>query len=723
MAHDIEEIAENTRLKIALAAHGRTDTALSIKEITWAQLCTRLSIPKIGEKDGSYYVRGGDLVEPKRSDENLRKADVAVLDGDSSFDPETGEITHGAPPLDQTVSALKGIGCSFFAHTTHSYQPESGLWKYRVLIPAKMNTPAELDAVVTYLIEQLHTRGVYLTDVPENRRWSQPWYMPRVATEEAISTFQSYRHDGRPMDVQKAVLWLADRKARLAQEQKLATAPVTHPISDGPSPIEAFNSTHDLTYVRSTLEAQGYRFVYKDTHGPGGEAYRYVRPGSTTGTPGVVVFKGSRGDWCVYSHHGIEDPLSGKLTDPFALYTTFQHNGDRTAAVRALTADRPKEPTIAERMQAKAQALQTVQTPPDQQPQPRIRLIMAQELKDEPITWLIDQLIPAKGFAALYGKPGSYKSFTALYLAAHIANGLEAFSRSTNQGDVVYLAGEGGAGLKRRWDALKQHHSLPDTTPIAFVKAQLNLRSTPDDAEALIEAVKAKGLKPQLLVVDTLARAFAGGNENSSEDMGAFISVVGMIQEALDTAIMIVHHSGKDEARGQRGHSSLLGAVDAELEVTKISDEDSPERIGKLKVTKQKDGEDGVEIGYRMVTVSLAALDPDSTSLALEPLSGPIEPVRKQPRLTGNLADAMTALRKAVANHGDHVTSNHIPFSARCVKEETWRTYFYQETTAEGNSRRQALHRAKTALKDRGLATNQGELWWITEAEIGTKTP
>lgn len=717
VSNHIDENQENTRLKIALAAHGRTDTALSIKEITWDQLCNRLSIPKIGEKDGSYYVRGGDLIEPKRSDENLRRADVAVLDGDSTFDPETGEITPGAPPLPQTIKALEDIGVAFFAHTTHSFEPETGLWKYRVLIPARMNNPAELDAVVTYLVEQLHTRGVYLTDVPENRRWSQPWYMPRVASEEAIATFQSHRHDGKAFDVKHAVMWMADRKARLAQEQKLASAPVTHPISDGPSPIEAFNSSHDLAYVRSTLEAQGYRFVYKDSHGPGGEAYRYVRPGSTTGTPGVVVFKGAKGDWCVYSHHGIEDPLSGKLSDPFALYTTFQHNGDRTAAIRALTADKPKEPTIAERMQAKAQALEATIKPDLKVEQPRIRLIMAHELKDEPITWLIDELIPAKGFAALYGKPGSYKSFTALYLAGHIANGREAFARSTNQGDVVYLAGEGGAGLKRRWDALKRHHDLPDDSRIAFVKAQLNLRSTPDDAEALIEAVKAKGLKPQLLVVDTLARAFAGGNENSSEDMGAFISIVGMIQEALDTAIMIVHHSGKDEARGQRGHSSLLGAVDAELEVTKISDDDSPERIGRLKVTKQKDGEDGIEIGYRMVSVLLSPIDPESTSLALEPLSGPIEPVRKQPRLKGNLADAMTALRKAVANHGDHVSSNHIPFSARCVEEETWRTYFHQETTADGDARRQAFHRAKQTLKDRGLATNQGKIWWITERE------
>jgi hypothetical protein len=581
-----------------------------------------------------------------------------------------------------------------------------------------MKSPAELDAVVTYLVDQLHARGVFITDVPENRRWSQPWYMPRVGTQEAVSAFKSHRHDGPAMDVAKAVAWHKERKKQQAVEQHISTAtPTTAINTDAPSAIDAFNNAHDLAWVRSTLEGQGYKFVYRDPHGPGGEAYRYIRPGSTSGTAGVVVFKGAYGHWCVYSHHGIEDPLSSKLTDPFDLYATFSHNGDRKAALRAI---RPPEPTIAEQINAKHQpapkASTEVVTSPAE-PKPRIHLIMAQELKDEPITWLIDQLLPAKGFGALYGKPGSYKSFCALYLASAIANGTDAFARSTNQGDVVYLAGEGGAGLKRRWDACRQHHNLPDSTPIAFVKAQLNLRSTMEDAEALIQAIKAKGLTPKLLVVDTLARAFAGGNENSSEDMGAFISIVGALQDALNCAILIVHHSGKDEAKGQRGHSSLLGAVDAELEVTKISDEDSPERIGKLKVTKQKDGEDGIEIGYRMITVQLSSLDPDATSLALEPLAGPIEPARKQPKLKGNLADAMTALRKAIANHGDHVPSNHIPFSARCVEEETWRTYFHQETTADGDARRQAFHRAKQTIKDRGLATNQGKIWWITEKE------
>jgi len=719
MSQDITTTHDTARLKIALAANGRTDVTLSAKEITWAYFCQRLSTPKVGPKDGSYYVRGGDLAELKRADEHLLAADIAVIDGDSRFDPETGEIHTGAPPLPEAIAAMEDIGVSFFAHTTHSYDPTTDTWKYRILVPARMASPAELDAVVTYLIEQLHARGVYITDVPENRRWSQPWYLPRVGTQEAVSAFRSHRHDGQPMDVQKAVQWLQTRQQQRKAEQAITSSPPPpKALPEAPSVIDAFNDGHGLEYVRQTLEANGYRFMYRDLHGPNGEAYRYMRPGSTTGTAGVVVFKGTRGHWCAYSHHGIEDPLSGHVTDPFDLYATFQHGGDRKAAARALM---PPEPTIAERIQAKAQAAPIASMPDDvreapqaqQGPQPRIRLVMAEELRDEPVTWLIHELLPAKGFAALYGKPGSYKSFVALYVAGMIATGQPAFDRTTIQGDVVYVAGEGGAGLKRRWDALRKHHDLPPDTPIAFLRGQLNLRSTMEDAEALVEAIKAKNLKPRMLVVDTLARAFSGGNENSSEDMGAFIAIIGYLTETLDCLVMPVHHAGKDEARGQRGHSSLLGAVDAELEVTKISDDDSPERLGRLKITKQKDGEDGIEIGYRMISVPLSDIDPDATSLAVEPLNGPVVIAPKITKLTGYPADALTALRRAIENHGEQVTSNHIPSNVRCVGEETWRTYFYQETTADQEAKKKAFQRVKKTLKEMNRAAHHGSTWWI----------
>ncbi|TFH43867.1 MAG: hypothetical protein E4H01_11535, partial [Lysobacterales bacterium] len=99
-----------------------------------------------------------------------------------------------------------------------------------------------------------------------------------------------------------------------------------------------------------------------------------------------------------------------------------------------------------------------------------------------------------------------------------------------------------------------------------------------------------------LIIVDTLARTFAGGNENSSEDMGAFIAIIDYLREKTDSAILAVHHSGKDTSRGTRGHSSLFGAVDAEFEVRKVRTAPAVgpgQGAGTFSVTKQKDGLDG----------------------------------------------------------------------------------------------------------------------------------
>ena len=101
----------------------------------------------------------------------------------------------------------------------------------------------------------------------------------------------------------------------------------------------------------------------------------------------------------------------------------------------------------------------------------------------------------------------------------------------------------------------------------------------------------AESTQPRLIVIDTLSRALAGGDENSPKDMGSFILNVGKLMNATDGAVLAIHHCGKDEARGMRGHSSLLGAVDTELEIVRRFAED---KSASITITKQKDGEDGL---------------------------------------------------------------------------------------------------------------------------------
>jgi hypothetical protein len=84
--------------------------------------------------------------------------------------------------------------------------------------------------------------------------------------------------------------------------------------------------------------------------------------------------------------------------------------------------------------------------------------------------------------------------------------------------------------------------------------------------------------------------------------------------------VLIVHHAGKDRGKGARGHSSLKGAVDTEIEVTY----DKTTGVRTANVTKQRDGSDDVQVYYLLRTVDLGP-DPDNpnaqiTSCVVAPL-------------------------------------------------------------------------------------------------------
>lgn len=259
-----------------------------------------------------------------------------------------------------------------------------------------------------------------------------------------------------------------------------------------------------------------------------------------------------------------------------------------------------------------------------------------QSVKDEPVNWLIQDVIPEKSFVALYGPPASFKSFIAMDIAECIASGRDWLGKKINgTGPVLYIAGEGHGGIGARIAAIKLHHNTPDEAQVYVVRSQINLRSSVEDFTNLIlaidELVQLIGVQLRMIVIDTLARSFGGGNENSSDDMGAFIQATGKIQNRYKCSLMLLHHNGKDTAKGLRGHSSLLGAVDTQMEIIRFPQT----REGLILISKQKDGEDGQNYGFEAIEVELPLREGEmntSKSLAIkhrETISGEMEKARK----------------------------------------------------------------------------------------------
>ena len=762
---DINIIQSTMPLPLAIATGGMRDTSLKIHNFTWATFKDRLRKPQIGGKDGSYYIRGSELRQPRRADENLLSAKTIILDGDSSINPETGEIVSGAPDLHLVASVLTELGITFCAHTSHSYIPGE-LWKYRIIIPADIGDQRALDASVSWLIGALHARGIWLADVTENHRWSQPWYSSRVRDRDALKDFLFIENDAGSFPLNKAMdaLRLAEK-----QQEKEEQARRLQPVSTAPEGnIQAFNKAFTLNDARSLLGAYGYRFGYYEK---GKDTYRYMRPGSETKTYGVVLFKGAMGDWCTYSHHGSADPLSSRVCDPFELVATLKHNGDVKAAARSLF---PKEKSIVEKLQERSKK----NTPPSfeeasekissnsgknfllesqikqghfpenvensdfgsdfalhktdlstktqneevQQSQgvkKRVQLIPWGDLRDEPVRYLVGGLIPARSFGAIYGKPGSYKSFVSLYIAAMVATGGEAFGRSCTQGAVVYIAGEGGAGLYRRRLALQKHYNVPADAPVFFVKAALNLGTTLEDRDALVAEIRALNVNPALVIIDTYARMTAGIEENSAKDTSAAIAIMSSIEAETGAAVLIVHHSGKAQEAGLRGSSALLAALDTELLCEKISAEGATDRLGRLSLTKSKDSEDGIEIPYKATVVGLSDIDESLTSLVIEPCAPEeIAAMRKPPkeRLGKDAMVALQALQQAIAEGGSvPPIGDRAPRGTKAVSKDLWRGYFTKLTTKEDGAMRTAWSRAPQQLVEARRVDHWGDWYWLTK--------
>jgi hypothetical protein len=128
-----------------------------------------------------------------------------------------------------------------------------------------------------------------------------------------------------------------------------------------------------------------------------------------------------------------------------------------------------------------------------------------------------------------------------------------------------------------------------EVIPVApnFLKAE--------DIRELIAGIGAA----DLIVVDTFAQVTPGANENASEDMGRALGHCRVLHRETGATIVLVHHSGKDATKGARGWSGLKAAADAELEVTRLDE------ARFIRVTKQKDGEDGDMFPFKLVAVSL----------------------------------------------------------------------------------------------------------------------
>lgn len=309
---------------------------------------------------------------------------------------------------------------------------------------------------------------------------------------------------------------------------------------------------------------------------------------------------------------------------------------------------------------------------------------------------IVRGLLDRGAMSVVYGGSNTGKTFFVLDLSLAIARGIEWRERNVRQGSVVYIAAEGGLGIEERLTAYRTHHKVDAAqVPFWLIPEPIDLCKTVADIALLI--ARLAEIKPalpiELIVVDTLSRAMAGGNENSPDDMGAFVRNLDRLRIETGAHVLVIHHAGKDEGRGARGHSLLKAAADTEIEVTKNG------ASGVATVAKQRDHAGGDVFGFRLEPVEIGH-DIDGHTITSCVVALIDEPQKQEhgPRMNKNQSTFYQILHSA---------------GARGMTLEQWNDKARE--AGLGARRRADLHDYREALRSKGLVYEHSNGWSIKQ--------
>jgi hypothetical protein len=309
-------------------------------------------------------------------------------------------------------------------------------------------------------------------------------------------------------------------------------------------------------------------------------------------------------------------------------------------------------------------------------------------------SYLVKGLIPRTGVVVVWGPPKCGKSFWTFDLTMHVALGRQYRGRRVQQGPVVYAAFEGAHGFKARAEALRRRSLSEDHSDVDFhlIGARANLVT---DHKELIRDIRAQleDRVPACVVLDTLNRSLAG-SESKDEDMSAYVAAADAVREAFGCVVIIVHHCGVDGTR-PRGHTSLTGAVDAQLAVRR----DAAGNVI-VEVEYMKDGPEGDIIANRLEVVEVGT-DEDGdpiSSCVVVPVEGQAATVASEPKLTANQKTMFSILHAA---------------GAAGLTTEQW--YDRAREAGLGVKRKADLYDLREALRAKKLVRCYGDRWTVAQ--------
>jgi AAA domain-containing protein len=246
-------------------------------------------------------------------------------------------------------------------------------------------------------------------------------------------------------------------------------------------------------------------------------------------------------------------------------------------------------------------------SPPVQEPKPRYMWV--QDFCALPPTeiWSIEDYFEPDTLCVMYGDSEAYKSFLSVDIACHIATGKAWRGHEVKQGIALYIAGEGGNGLRKRIKAWFEYHKEPmrniavSTVPLALCD--------PSNVAALVADTKvfmaSMAVEPTFIATDTLNTHFGDGDENNTADMTRFMAGLRTLRMATGATLLVPHHCGLAAKDRSRGSIVLHNGIDWEYRLERSLESQTTT----LTCTKCKDHEKPAPLSWNLETVSLPWAD------------------------------------------------------------------------------------------------------------------
>lgn len=344
-------------------------------------------------------------------------------------------------------------------------------------------------------------------------------------------------------------------------------------------------------------------------------------------------------------------------------------------------------------------------------------LIQADDFSAQPapISWLVKGWLQSQALIMVHGMSGGGKTFAVLDMVLRIAadKPMDWMDCKVKQGCVVYLAGEGHHGLRARIAGWKHLHGVERLN--AWLSKDGCDLNTPQGYLRVTQAIRAAGLSPSIIIVDTLHR-FLSGDENSAQDAKTMLDACSGLMGEFACSVLLVHHTGvSEEAQHRaRGSSAWRGALDIEISVVPSKGDGAPLSIVQR---KSKDAELAAPIFATLDSTTIPGwIDEDGEPVTTACLSSKAEAPRGKPSKQDiKLHDHITTLRDAWEASGSEQVNGAPYITSSAIKSYLVNELGLTEESAKTYVKESATGRMVHALLTGEVIIKHNHGWLVTD--------